>query len=97
MDDLSILDQGIATPQHNKYMLLNNGTGHEHTVTLLNGKDGMSSQAAGHVHNIVNGIVQPAFGHTHKLGAWEGFSGGPGINKLLVVIVLLLVVTSLRV
>lgn len=43
------------------------GTGHKHTANLDSAKTGRSSVEEGHSHEIVEGDVKRANGHTHPL------------------------------
>lgn len=43
------------------------GTGHKHTANLDSDKNGRSSVEEGHSHEIVEGDVKRANGHTHPL------------------------------
>jgi len=50
-----------------RYRLLPNFQGgHVHTVELDSRLNGVSTYDSGHVHMVVDGVVQPAAGHTHK-------------------------------
>lgn len=81
-----------------KYLLLETGSGHTHTVELDSDGDGISSVNSGHSHKVENKVALPAFntdGHVHNMKRFEGFGGLSGsvfsYSKLLVLLVFLLV------
>jgi len=64
-----------------KYILIETGSGHTHTVTLDSEGNGISTVNSGHSHKVEGMVALPAFntdGHLHNIQRFEGFGGLAG-------------------
>lgn len=90
---------------NNKFLLVETGSGHTHTVELDENGNGISSVNGGHSHEVNENVVLPAMntdGHTHSIQIFEGFGTFQGINnlllnnKLLILLIIFLIIVLYR-